>query len=111
MVKKPSGDPLLKGGDWLKVRAYWLTGAGRHTPCARCGKPIDRTTPERGPWSLDVGHIVDRAVAKDLGWTAAQMNTLSNTQPEHARCGRRAGAHLGARRRWKTPTNRTSRTW
>lgn len=110
MRKKPTGDPLLKGGDWLAIRAYWLTGEGRHAPCARCGQPIDRTGP-RGPLSLDVGHIVDRAVAKDMGWTRAQMNTLSNTQPEHARCGRRAGARLGAQRRWSMPTNRTSRAW
>jgi hypothetical protein len=30
-----------------------------------------------------------------MGWTIAQMNALSNTQPEHAHCSRSAGATEG----------------
>lgn len=112
MPTKPTGDPALKTAAWKRIRAYWLTGPGKDTPCARCGGPIDRTPGARGPMSLDVGHIVDRVVARQAGWTEAQVNTLSNTAPEHQRCGRKAGAKLGAARRWgNKPQTRRSRAW
>jgi hypothetical protein len=38
------------------------------------------------PRYLIVGHIVDRATAKRLGWSEAQINALSDTQPECAAC-------------------------
>ena len=88
-------DDLLRGRDWETVKRYWRTGPGKATPCARCGKPIDRTLKAPSPWAMDAGHIVDRAKAKALGWSRAQINAITNTQPEHARCGRSAGARAG----------------
>lgn len=34
-----------------------------------------------------------------MGWTVEQANALSNTQPEHTRCSRSAGATDGNRAR------------
>src|SRR5215218_781931 len=75
-------------------------------PCAVCGLAIDYTgktfivvagVRRLNPRSLVVGHIVDRATAKRLGWSAAQINSLSNTRPECARCSVKSGAKLGRR--------------
>jgi DNA/RNA endonuclease G (NUC1) len=90
-------DPNLKGAAWKAVRRHWLQKAPR-PPCARCGAEIDYTGP-RGPWSLDIGHIVGRDIARRLGWTEEEINHLSNTQPEHARCNRRDGVRYGNRKR------------
>jgi hypothetical protein len=96
MPTLPTGDPLLKGAVWRARCAYWRASKA---PCARCGGYIDRSRGARGPWSLDVGHIVERDQARALGWTDAQINALSNTQPEHQHCSRSAGATYGNRRR------------
>jgi len=90
-------DPLLTTYDWrVTIRNHWLKHA---RVCARCGRPIDTSlarfypgTRKVHPGSLVVGHIVGRDQAKLLGWTDAQINDLSNTQPEHARCSDRSGA-------------------
>jgi hypothetical protein len=101
---------------WTKAQAYWAGEQRRRTlHCARCGQAIVRGGP-RGPWSLDVGHIVSAAQALDNGWSIAQANALTNTQPEHAKCNRLAGAHHGASRRWGrqsivTMSPVTSGTW
>ena len=92
----PTGDPLLKGPDWSAVRAYWLA---TDDPCARCGGWIDRTPGARGPRALDVGHIVSRDEARAMDWTRAEINALSNTQPECRRCSRSSGAAYGNRKR------------
>lgn len=97
------GDPLLKGRDWQTIKRYWRTGPGRNTPCARCGHPIDRTLQHPHRWSLHVGHIVPRWKARQLGWTKAQTNHLSNTQPEHRDCSIRDGAAAGGRLRRRPP--------
>lgn len=98
MPQHGTGDPLLKGADWETIKAFWRQPQN-HRPCARCGGPIRYTGP-RGWDSLDVGHIVGRDEARRLGWTREQINHLSNTQPEHARCGRSAGATYGNEQRW-----------
>lgn len=101
MPQRGIGDPLLKGRDWDAVKAYWRR---QRRPCCeapRCKArhiPIDYG-PHRGPWSLDVGHIVSRDQAKALGWTRAQINALTNTRPEHQTCGRSSGATDGNRKR------------
>ena len=97
--RRPSNyetDPSLKTEAWRRVRAHWIA---RREPCARCGRDIDYDTPVRTWRSLDVGHVVDRVTARALGWTVAEINDLSNTQPEHQRCNREAGVILGNRRR------------
>lgn len=91
MPSRGTGDPLLKGKDWEAVKAYWRS---RRLPCARCGAPIDYG-PGSGPQSLDVGHIVPRDQAKAMGWTRAQINSVSNTQPECRTCSRSHGARYG----------------
>lgn len=85
------------------IRGHWLKHARL---CARCGRPIDTTIPRYypgtrkvHPGSLVVGHIVGRDQAKKLGWTEDQINHLSNTQPEHARCSDRSGAVYGNQQR------------
>ena len=97
MPRRPStGDPLLKGADWLRVRAYWIQ---RQDPCARCGGAITYTPGYRGRDALDVGHVVGRDEARRRGWTREQINHVSNTQPEHAHCSRSAGATYRNQRR------------
>jgi hypothetical protein len=109
-------DPLLTTYAWrVTIRRHWLTVQG---PCARCGKAISYHAPRYlpgtrrvNPASLVVGHIVGRDQAKRLGWTEAQINDVSNTQPEHSRCSDQSGARYvnakrGARRRLDT-----SRVW
>lgn len=93
--QRGTGDPLLKGADWEQVKAYWRR---QRRPCARCGKGIDYDGP-RGPRSLDVGHIVSRDQARALGWTRAQINAISNTQPECRTCSRSHGATYGNAKR------------
>lgn len=93
--RRPSNwdsDPLLKGSDWEAIKAHWRR---MRWPCARCGRPIDYDAKPRYWASLDVGHVVDRVTARAQGWTRAQINALSNTQPEHQRCSREAGVRLG----------------
>lgn len=101
--RRPSNwdsDPLLKGADWEAIKVHWRR---QRLPCARCGRPIDYDTTPRYWRSLDVGHIVDRAQAKDQGWSRAQINSVDNTQPEHQRCSREAGVRLGNARRRAAP--------
>ena len=91
MSRYPTGDPLLKGKDWEAVKAHHRR---RRAPCAKCGCAIDYDGPP-GPRSLDVGHIVARDQAKAWGWTRAQINAISNTQPECRTCSRSTGAAYG----------------
>lgn len=124
--KRAAPDPLLQTHDWrTKVRAHWMR---QRLPCARCGKAIDYdgprylpTPPGRprrvNPRSLAVGHKVSRRRAKLLGWTAQQVNALSNTQPECVDCSNRSGAaesNAGRSRRPVVPLVSkpvTSRDW
>jgi hypothetical protein len=96
-------DPLLVTPQHRANRRHWQR---LRLPCARCGKPIAYDQPTffvvngkriMNPLALHVGHIVPRWRAKQLGWTPAQTNALSNSQPEHARCSVRAGARDGNR--------------
>jgi hypothetical protein len=86
-----------------KVREYWRR-SGR--PCAVCGAAIDYAGPRylvvngrrvQNPRALVVGHIVSRRKAKLLGWSAEQINALSNTRPECQRCSNLSGARDGQR--------------
>jgi len=87
---RPRGnDPLLNTATWRTARTHWRTIQG---PCARCGRPIDYDAPRGHPRALIVGHIVSRARARAMGWTAAQINALTNTQPECTTCSARSGA-------------------
>lgn len=81
------------------MRPWWQRPENQR-PCARCGKDIDYAakrylpgTRRVNPYSLVIGHIVARVDARRLGWTDAQINAISNTQPEHALCSDRSGAH------------------
>jgi hypothetical protein len=49
----------------------------------------------KNPRYLVVGHIVDRYLGKRYGWTDAEINALSNSQPECMNCSNRSGARLG----------------
>ena len=96
-------DPLLATARHRANRAYWKR---QKRPCARCGGAIDYTGKtfivingkrRLNPLALVVGHIVGRYEAKRMGWNEAQINALSNTQPECARCSVKSGARLGRR--------------
>jgi hypothetical protein len=89
-------DPLLRGPDWENLKTYWRQQRG---PCARCGGEIDYDTVPRYWKSLDVGHKTSRETARALDWTRAEINSVANTQPEHQRCSRAAGARQGNRSR------------
>lgn len=109
-------DPGLKTKEWHKIRAFWLTGGGRTAPCARCGGEIDRRRGARGPWSLDVGHIVSRYEARRLGWSEDKIHAQENTQAEHRRCNRAAGAAITnaireASKNTKPQVRHVSRAW
>ena len=94
MPSRGTGDPWLKHPTWAHAVRHWRAQQKRRRlACARCGTPID--TRPGTPWSLDVGHVVDRRTARAMGWTVEQANALANTQPEHRRCNRQAGARLG----------------
>jgi hypothetical protein len=100
-VQFPTGDPLLKGRDWVAIKAHWRRMRG---PCARCGGEIDYDQARRYWRSLDIGHIVSRQAARAMGWTKQQTNALSNTQPEHQRCNRGASSTTRSERgprRWQ----------
>jgi hypothetical protein len=87
---------------WRKHRIYWKR---LRLPCARCRGWIDYDGPRYlpglsgrrrlNPRYLVVGHIVSRHQARRLGWSEAQVNALSNTQPECQDCSNRSGARLG----------------
>lgn len=106
-------DPRLDTREWKAIRAYWnqVRPAQCQAPgCVRPDMPIVYGG-QRGPWHLDVGHIVPRAEDPRLVWTVA------DTRPEHVRCSRRAGAQLGNRGRGprRRPARRapliTSQQW
>ena len=82
-------DPLLGSSQHKATREWWRL---RATHCAVCGIPLDLEVGSRSPRALDVGHIVGRHRARQLGWTDAQINDRSNTRPECRRCNRSAGA-------------------
>jgi len=87
--RRRGNDPLLNTATWRTARAHWRTIQG---PCARCGRPINYSAPAGHPRALIVGHIVSRHRARMLGWTPAQTNALTNTQPECTTCSARSGA-------------------
>lgn len=74
--------------------------AQRRQPCARCGQRIDYTLPHDHPDSFMAGHIkswIDHPEYRE---------DPSNLQPEHASCGKHAGADDG-----RSATGATSRRW
>lgn len=113
-------DPRLTTTHWrVTIRRHWIRQA---LPCARCGGPIHYGAPRYlpgtrrvNPRSLVVGHIIGRDQADRLGWSDAQINALSNTQPECAHCSDRSGAIYGNRKRGHIAKVRavlkTTRAW
>jgi len=98
---------------WAAAVRHWRTQQRRRRlVCARCGDPIAAGR-QRGPAALDVGHIIGVSVARELGWTIGEMNAVSNTQPEHQRCNREAGARAGnaARALGRPVEPVTTRAW
>jgi hypothetical protein len=74
--------------------------AQRKQPCARCGQRIDYTLPHDDPQAFIAGHIkawIDHPEFRD---------DPSNLQPEHAKCGKSAGADSG-----QPNVGLTSRRW
>lgn len=74
--------------------------AQRKQPCARCGMRIDYTLPTDDPQAFIAGHIkawIDHPHLRE---------DPSNLQPEHAKCGKTAGADAG-----QTNVGLTSRQW
>jgi hypothetical protein len=101
MTTWKNGDPALKSQAYRGARARLRA---RRDPCARCGGMIDYDGPRyftingkriENPLAFDAGHRVDRVHGGN--------EAFSNLQAEHVRCSRRAGARLGARRRWGMP--------
>jgi 5-methylcytosine-specific restriction endonuclease McrA len=81
-------DPLLDTPLYRRNRAILKR---MRLPCSVCGKSIDYTK----PGAFVAGHIVSRRKAKLLGWTADQINSLSNLRPECRSCSNRTGAREG----------------
>lgn len=106
MPQRGIGDPLLKGRDWQRARTHWIR---RREPCRVCGVQINYTPGYNGPDAFDCGHIVSRHEARTLGWTRAQVNSISNTRPECRRCNRAHGALLATRKAQHEPI--TSGVW
>lgn len=99
---QPTGDPLLKGAAWRRIRAYWIR---KQDPCHACGRQINYTHGATGPDALDVGHWpVSRHEGRALGWTDEQINALPNTRPECRQCSREGGMVIGLRARAGQPT-------
>lgn len=74
--------------------------AQRKQPCARCGQRIDYTLPPDHPQAFIAGHIKSW---RDFPHLRADP---ANLQPEHAHCGKSAGADSG-----ETSVGKTSRRW
>jgi hypothetical protein len=95
-------DPLLQSPYWINVvRPFWKDPRNQR-PCARCRGYIDYAAPrfypgtrKVNPRSLAVGHIIERHKARAMGWSDDQINDISNTQPECARCSDSSGAKYG----------------
>jgi hypothetical protein len=70
-------------------RAHWMR---ERKPCARCGKAIDYDGPRYladgrpNPDYLCVGHKIGRADGIRLGMSPAELNDLTNSQPECYSC-------------------------
>lgn len=95
-------DPRLHTASWLDIRETWRMrlaaaikeGGGIYCEAPICkarGVPIQQGG-VRGPWHLDVGHIIPREHDTRLTWT------IEDTRPEHARCNRSAGVEVGRRK-------------
>jgi hypothetical protein len=98
---KKKTDRLLGTTQWQSwIRGYWRQ---QRQPCVN-GHPIDYDSPSRNPDgtyrpdSLTVDHKTPRSVARSLGWTEAQINSISNTQPMCRACSNRQGSKLGRQR-------------
>jgi hypothetical protein len=87
-------DPVINSRQWRKLRERI---AALRLPCARCGGWIDygNVFGKQDPRSFVLGHRVSRREAKARGWTAAQMNSPANLQPECRSCSNKSGAKLG----------------
>jgi hypothetical protein len=92
---RPVDPALLSWKHRVHNREHWKS---LRLPCARCGCAIDYDGPQYFPNGqqnlryLVVGHVVGRVEARQLGWSEAEINDLSNTQPECANCSSVSGA-------------------
>jgi len=68
------------------------------THCPECGCQLDYDV-TRQPNSAESDHIVPAAVAKDLGWTDAQINKPSNGRTICRRCNQSRGKNNAPKRR------------
>ena len=116
--------PIYADPQHKRNRAHWQRLRIPH--CARCGRWIDYDGPQylldsygrrhQNLRRLVAGHIVSVRKALQLGWTIAQINALTNSQPECQQCSNSSGAREGQRaqrtkqRRRKTMIN-ASRQW
>jgi hypothetical protein len=100
-------DPALSGAEYTRNRALLRRAcAANRAPCARCRGAIDYDGPRYllvngkrrlNPRSFVAGHIVARAHHPD--------HSLSNLQPECARCSWTSGARLGNQRQKRGKTS------
>jgi hypothetical protein len=91
-------DPLLDTDLYRTNRAQLRKQATlADAPCSICGLAIRFDLAYPHPLSLVCGHVLSRAKAKRLGWTPEMINARSNLQPEHKRCGQKAGSAEGSR--------------
>jgi hypothetical protein len=121
---RPATDPRLKSAAWKRTRAHWKAEGRRlGVPCWRCGRAIDydvdyfRTTVDGrrkvNAIAFALGHVTGRDLAASLGWTDEQINDISNTRPEHARCSGKSGYRYQAAKRLQAiaSTQRAPRLW
>jgi hypothetical protein len=112
-MAKSRVDPIYKRRDWREVNTFWRSRNNLECQAPTClcphGRPI---VDSEGPWRLECGHIVAKHMARQLGWSDAQINHLSNSRPEHSRCNRSAGTTYGNTVRDRAlPVPITSRDW
>ena len=97
---------------WQGVVTTWRGIKPGECLAPRCLAPSGRAIVHgHRLWGLDIGHIVSVLEATRMGWTIEQMNTLSNTRPEHRRCNRSAGARKRNAVRRREPQTKTSGAW
>lgn len=117
--RKKLTDPIYASPQHKANRKYWIN---QGAPCAlgaACkfrGYPIDYTANGRlSNLAFHLDHIMPVARGRELGWTTAMLNALSNTRPLHRGCNVRAGARLGQQRQRVKAKRRkvlnTSRVW
>ena len=98
---------------WVATVKVWQRRRPTECEAPKCQRLDGRAIlPGHPLWGMDVGHIVSVRDALRAGWSIEEINAVTNSRPEHARCNRHAGAKVGGRvrsRRLSAPI--TSRAW